>query len=306
MGRRGKNDGPDGFLLIDKPSGWTSFDVVARLRTLLGTRRIGHTGTLDPMASGLMVVLVGRATRLAPFVTDLGKAYLADIQLGTTTNTYDAEGDVMSRASPEDLDVEALHAKVGALLPNFRGDIEQRPPAFSAIKVNGERAYAKARRGEGVVLPPRPVTVHRFDVVAKDGLRLVASVACSKGTYIRSLAHDLGTALGVGAHLAGLRRTAVGHFSVRDARTLESISALEIPERQGLLGTLAEAVAHLPTLLLDARQVVDVRHGKTIQVECAAAEMMRALDEDGHLVALVAISTTGDVVIRRGIPPPTT
>lgn len=217
---------PDGLVVVDKPAGWTSHDVVARVRRLAGTRKVGHAGTLDPMATGVLVLGVERATRLLTYVVGADKEYLATIRLGASTTTDDAEGEVLARA-------DASHLRAADLLPHvaaLTGAIEQVPSAVSAIKVDGKRAYARVRAGEDVQLAARPVTVHRFDVhearpVADGGLDVDVTVVCSSGTYIRALARDLGAALGVGGHLTALRRTRVGPYGLDVARTLEELEA---------------------------------------------------------------------------------
>jgi tRNA pseudouridine55 synthase len=230
-------DGPSGLVVVDKPSGWTSFDVVARMRRVAGTRRVGHAGTLDPMATGVLVVGVGKATKLLGHLALTGKVYRGTIRLGETTNTDDAEGEQLAASDASGLD----DAAVLQALQGFRGEIEQVPPQVSAIKVDGKRSYARARAGETVELAARRVTVSRLDL---EGLRrgavtldLDVEIVCTSGTYIRSIARDLGEALGVGGHLTALRRTAVGPYTLDAARTLE-----QLVERLDML-PLDEAVA---------------------------------------------------------------
>lgn len=212
---------PPFVLPVDKPGGVSSFGVLRRLRPLLGTRKIGHAGTLDPMATGLLVCLVGRgATRLQDQFMGLPKTYTGTIRLGVVTDSYDADGEVT-----EERDASGItDAQLDAARQRFLGDIEQRPPMYSAVKVGGERLYKKARRGEEVERAARPVSVYRFDLTGRRGDEVDFVVECSKGTYVRSLAHDLGGVLGVGAHLAALRRSAVGPFSVDEAWTLEGLA----------------------------------------------------------------------------------
>lgn len=303
MARRKGSEGPDGLLLVDKPSGLTSFDVVARLRRLYQTRRIGHTGTLDPMATGLMVVLIGRATRLAPFITDTDKQYEATVCLGRTTNTYDAEGETV--ATVDDLSGVA-RTHIESALSDFRGQIQQVPPIFSAIKIDGDRAYARARRGEDIVMKARTVTIHTLKCVGFDRPDARFIIRCSKGTYIRSLAHDIGMTLGIGAHLSALRRTAVGRFQVSDALTLAAISDMTVDERQQQLRTLADAVAHLPAVRLDDDTVIVVRHGKRIELTRCDPGLYRALDGVDELVAILEVEDQGRARVRRGFPPPAT
>ena len=219
--------GEPALLLVDKPAGLSSFDVIRRLRPLLGTKKIGHAGTLDPAATGLLICLVERgATRLQDRFMSLPKTYTGTIRLGQTTDSYDADGEVVETNDAEHI----TDADLDAARQQFLGDIEQRPPMYSAVKVEGERLYKKARRGETVERALRPVSVYRFDLEPrrgdesrKDDVDFV--VECSKGTYVRSLAHDLGEKLGVGAHLAALRRTAIGPFGVEEAWTLDALRA---------------------------------------------------------------------------------
>ncbi len=220
----------DGVLLVDKPAEHTSHDVIARLRGILRTRKIGHAGTLDPMATGLLIVLVGKATRVSQFIISLDKEYEGTIELGKTTNSQDADGEVM-----ETRPVPALsEADVKAALQGFLGDQYQTPPMFSAIKIGGVPLYKKARQGEAVEREPRFIRVMSWELTRFGLPRFDFRLRCTKGTYVRTLAHDLGQKLGCGGHLAALRRTAAGSFSVADALTLdqiEAMSALEIKAR---------------------------------------------------------------------------
>jgi tRNA pseudouridine55 synthase len=217
----------DGLIVVDKPGGMTSHDVVARIRRLARTRRVGHGGTLDPMATGVLVIGVGRATRLLTYVIGAGKSYTATVRLGQATVTDDAEGDVIATTPAGTVTDEAIRSAFAALT----GEIDQVPSAVSAIKVNGERAYKRVREGESVELPARRVTVSRLDVLAirrgdpeaPDAVDVDVDVTCSSGTYIRALARDAGLALGVGGHLTALRRTAVGGFTLGEAATLEEL-----------------------------------------------------------------------------------
>jgi tRNA pseudouridine55 synthase len=213
-----------GLVVVDKPGGMTSHDVVARVRRLAGTRKVGHAGTLDPMATGVLVVGVEKATRLLGYLAATDKEYAATIRLGQSTSTDDAEGQITGTAPAGEVAAEALAAAVAGLT----GQIRQVPPVVSAIKVGGQRAYRLTRAGAAPDLPPRPVTVHEFTVTAvrRDGdlLDVDATVCCSSGTYIRALARDLGAALGTGGHLTRLRRTRVGGYRAEDARTLEQLA----------------------------------------------------------------------------------
>jgi len=212
--------GAPGALLVDKPPRLTSFDVVARVRRALREPKVGHAGTLDPMATGLLIILVGReATRVQDRFMGLPKTYSGTLRLGETTASYDADSPVESRVEAGAVTADALAAAAGALT----GSIEQRPPAYSAVKVGGERLYKKARRGETVVVAPRPTSVYAFELLGRRGDDVDFRVECSKGTYVRSLAHDLGQAVGVGAHLVALRRTAIGPFTADEAWELETL-----------------------------------------------------------------------------------
>ncbi|MBB2912276.1 tRNA pseudouridine55 synthase [Streptosporangium becharense] len=247
---------PSGLIIVDKPAGWTSHDVVAKLRGIAGTRRVGHAGTLDPMATGVLVVGVEKATRLLGHLALTEKGYDATIRLGESTNTDDAEGELVASASAAGVCDEDVAKGVAALT----GAIMQIPPQISAIKINGERAYKRARAGEEVELQARPVTVWAFEVtdVRRHGdvVDVDASVRCSSGTYIRSLARDLGTGLGVGGHLTALRRTRVGPYDLSGARTLEQLAA------DCAILPMADAVAAaFPRRDVTAEEADTVAHG---------------------------------------------
>ncbi|MCA9540122.1 MAG: tRNA pseudouridine(55) synthase TruB [Myxococcales bacterium] len=301
MARADRAAGPEprGVLLIDKPSGLTSFGVVARVRRALGIKRVGHTGTLDPLATGLLPICVGAATRLVPFLTDAGKTYRATVRLGVATDTYDADGQIVQRDPLEA--VAAITAdQVEATLAQFRGVIDQRPPAFSAIQVDGERLYARARRGEAVEAPVRTVTVHRLEMLSFASPDLIIEVDCSKGTYIRSLAVDLGAALGLGAHLSALRRLRVGAFDVDDALSLDALTA---DVAKAALVTPAAALAHLPAVQPDEAVVTDVRVGRRPPLPNVPPGLSRLLDATGRLVAIIDARGAEPLEIVRGFPP---
>jgi len=228
----------DGVLLVDKPAEHTSHDVIARLRGILRTRKIGHAGTLDPMATGLLIVLVGKATRVSQFIISLDKEYEGTIELGKTTDSQDADGEVM-----ETRPVPALsEADLRAALQGFLGDQYQTPPMFSAIKIGGVPLYKRARKGEEVEREPRFIRVMSWDLLGFESPRIRFRLQCTKGTYVRTLAHDLGTRLGCGAHLSALRRTATDRFNVSQALTLEQIEKLSLPEVQRILIPVGQAV----------------------------------------------------------------
>jgi tRNA pseudouridine55 synthase len=270
-----------GLVVVDKPGGVTSHDVVARVRRIAGTRKVGHAGTLDPMATGVLLVGVNRATRLLGHLALTEKAYDATIRLGATTTTDDAEGEVVRRTGTGHLTGEDVCAAV----PRFVGDIEQRPSAVSAVKVGGRRAYARVRAGEEVELPPRRVTVHELRVhdVRRDdeALAVELSVRCSSGTYVRALARDLGEALGVGGHLTALRRTAVGPFRLDGSRSLD-----ELADRFELLDMSDVAREAFATYRLDAERAGQVRHGRPLELTLGAPGPVALLDPEGTFLAL--------------------
>ncbi len=276
-GRRSK-DTVDGFAVIDKPAGWTSHDVVARCRKVFGQKRVGHAGTLDPDATGVLLVGLGRATRLLKFVGDLEKAYVGEIVLGVATTTLDASGEVtgtwdMSSATVDD---------VRAAAARFVGDIDQIPPMVSAVQVGGQRLHALARKGVELERAPRPVTVHSFDVFGEPEPGVFAvDVVCSTGTYIRTLAADMGEALGGGAYLRNLRRRAIGSFAVDDAVPLDALTTDAARPAAGLL-------AHLPSITVDAAALDAVAHGRPLP-GFAAAAAVAVLDEAGELVAVYRV-----------------
>jgi len=271
----------DGLVIVDKPGGMTSHDVVARVRRLAGTRKVGHAGTLDPMATGVLVVGVEKATRLLGYLTLTEKEYAATIRLGQTTSTDDAEGEITGTAMAEGITVEAI----GQAVAGLTGDILQVPPAVSAIKVDGQRAYRLTRAGAAPELKARPVTVYEFTVTGtyRDGdmLDVDATVRCSSGTYIRALARDLGAALGTGGHLTRLRRTRVGGYRIEDARTLEQLAG-----RFEVLPLARAAAAAFPSRTLTADEARRLAHGGRLGPS-GADEPTAAYAPDGTLIALV-------------------
>ncbi|MGH3457163.1 tRNA pseudouridine(55) synthase TruB [Aeromicrobium sp.] len=275
-------EGAAGLVIVDKPSGWTSHDVVARIRRIAATRKVGHAGTLDPMATGVLVLGVGRATRLLGHLQLTDKEYLATIRLGQSTVTDDAEGDIIGSASAGHLDDAAIVAEMAPLT----GSIEQVPSAVSAIKVDGKRSYARVRAGEDVDLPARPVTVETFELGEvrrhDDVVDVDVRVVCSSGTYVRALARDLGAALGVGGHLTMLRRTRVGGFGVDSAHTLD-----ELESRFVMTDLDTAARVTFPVRDLDASQAADVRSGRPILgIDLGTADPVAVFDPDGHFLAL--------------------
>ena len=275
-----------GILLVDKPAGLTSHDVVARTRRAFGTRKVGHAGTLDPMATGLLVIGIEGATRLLTYIVGADKTYEATIRLGQTTGTDDADGDIVTSAAADawtHVDDERIAAGIRALT----GSISQVPSSVSAIKVDGRRAYDRVRAGEEVVLAAREVTVSRFQVLARragDGvIDLDVIVDCSSGTYIRSLARDLGADLGVGGHLTALRRTRVGDFDVADAVVIDDLAGAQTL-------TPAQAASRvLPALPVTAEEARDLRHGKRLVDQAVRLDgrLAAAIDHEEVLVGVV-------------------
>jgi tRNA pseudouridine55 synthase len=270
-----------GLVVVDKPAGITSHDVVARVRRVAGTRKVGHAGTLDPMATGVLLVGLNRATRLLGHLTLTEKAYDATIRLGAATTTDDAEGEVLTSTPADRLGEDAV--RQAAL--RFEGDLEQRPSAVSAIKVGGQRAYARVRAGEDVQLPARAVIVHELAVhdvrPVERCLDVDVSLRCSSGTYVRAIARDLGAALGVGGHLTRLRRTAVGPFALAEARPLD-----ELEEAFELQDISEVARRCFPTWQLDAEGARDVGYGRRLGVELGATGPVAVFDPAGMFLAL--------------------
>lgn len=285
-----------GIVVVDKPAGMTSHDVVGRCRRIFATRRVGHAGTLDPMATGVLVIGVDRATKILGLLTAASKSYAATIRLGQTTSTEDAEGEVLQS-------VPAGHvtdAAIADAVDRLRGDIEQVPSAVSAIKVDGRRAYRLVREGQAVELAGRPVRIDRFDVLAvrRDGetVDVDVEVDCSSGTYIRALARDLGAALGVGGHLTALRRTRVGRFGLDQARSLDDLA-----ERPRLSLTLDEACLLLfPRRDLSAEEAGAASNGRSLS-PAGIDGVYAAADADGRVIALLRDegATTKSVVVLR-------
>jgi tRNA pseudouridine55 synthase len=283
-----------GVLVVDKPVGMTSHDVVQVIRNGTGLRRAGHTGTLDPRASGVLVVLVGPAVRLSEFVSASDKRYQAIIRLGSTTDTYDADGKITHSAAS----VNVTEEQFEKVLATFVGEIEQTPPPYSAVKVQGRKAYEMARQGEEVELAPRKITVHHLEVLEWAPPEAVIDVHCSSGTYVRSLANDLGATLGCGAYLVGLRRTKSGRFSLREATPLRKLQeAFHAGDWYQYLIPAAEALAEWPAVELSPDDVENVRHGHRIKAgPDAKPGSVRGVSTQGELVALMELvnGETGD------------
>lgn len=272
-----------GVLVVDKEPGWTSHDVVARVRRITGERRVGHAGTLDPAATGVLVVCVGTATRIVEYLGEMIKSYRATIRFGVETDTWDAEGQVVSTTDPRSLSRAALDA----LLRRFVGEIDQMPPMFSALKRNGTPLYQLARQGKSVERTPRRITIYRLTLLRWASPDLELEVECSKGTYIRALAHDLGQVTGAGAHLAALRRTATGHFTLDQALTLDELAA-DKAWRQALVSP-AEALRHMDSVVLADEAVVELSFGRAIALplDAAPTSLVSAVDRSGDLVAIL-------------------
>ncbi len=285
-----------GLVIVDKPAGMTSHDVVGRCRRIFGTRKVGHAGTLDPMATGVLVVGIERATKILGLLTATDKSYAATIRLGQTTSTEDAEGEITHTVSA----AAVGEAQIATAVTALRGEIDQVPSAVSAIKVDGQRAYKLVREGHAVELAPRRVRIGRFDVVEVrrhgDLLDVDVEVDCSSGTYIRALARDVGAALAVGGHLTALRRTRVGSFGLDQARTLD-----ELAERPSLSYTLDEAcLQSFPRRDLSGDEAEDTRHGRALK-PAGIEGVYAATAPDGQVIALLTDqqSRTKSVVVLR-------
>lgn len=272
------------MLVVDKPAGMTSHDVVNVVRRLAGIRQVGHTGTLDPLATGVLVMLLGPATRLSQFLVGCDKVYRAGLRLGIATTTYDATGEIVGE-NPVSITTDEFEAA----LATFRGEILQTPPMYSAVKVGGKKLYKLARQGKEVQRKPRPVTIHRLKVLSWAPPDVCLEVACSSGTYIRSLAHDLGQVLGCGAHLATLTRMQVGDFCLEQSHSLDTLQSLA--SRQRFVETLLppqRALGAMPIVYLTPQQVQAVQYGQTIQLSIEGTpDMLQAWSPQGDLLSLL-------------------
>jgi tRNA pseudouridine55 synthase len=277
-----------GILVVDKPPGATSFDIVRRVRRASGEKRVGHAGTLDPAATGVLLVLLGQATRITEYLMDMPKTYRGTMRLGVSTTTYDAEGEVVRESDPS----AVTEADLRNALAAYVGEIEQVPPAHSAVKVNGERAYHRARRGETVAIKPRPATIYRIDLLRYEPPAAEIEVECARGTYIRSLAHDIGERLGCGAHLASLVRTRVGPFSLDGAVNEDALSiAFETGTWRDLVQPMDCGLIALPAITAEIEDEKDLRHGQAadlggIEPPPDGTEA-RAYAEDGSLIGII-------------------
>ena len=274
----------DGIFNINKPTGMTSHDVVAIIRKHLKQKRVGHAGTLDPLASGVLPVCVGQATRVAEYLSESGKAYQAGIQFGTATDTYDAEGTIAATASTAGLTLNIIEETI----EQFRGPQMQYPPLYSAIKIEGQPAYKRARAGEAIVLEPRPIVIYALEILAWIPPRLTLAVECSKGTYIRSLAHDLGIQIGCYAYLESLIRTRSGPFTLADSITLEQFSdAVETNTIQDYSFPFDKALEQYPAIKLDTETEERAKHGTTFNYAVANnAGIARVYNSNGAFIAI--------------------
>ncbi len=282
-----------GILVVDKPVGLTSHDVVDIIRRGTNIRRAGHTGTLDPRASGVLVVLIGPAVRLSEFVSASDKRYQAILRLGSATDTYDAEGRFTQQSATP---VNVTEQQFNEVLQRFVGEIEQTPPAYSAVKLHGRKAYEMAREGEQVELAPRKINVYHLEILEWAPPEVVIDVHCSSGTYVRSLANDVGTALGCGAYLVGLRRTKSGRFTLRDATPLRKLQeAFTTGNWYQYLIPAAEALAEWPAVELNPDQVEEVKHGHRAKAAADAKPgLVRGVSMAGELIAIMDLVTVED------------
>lgn len=288
------NENKDGILLLDKPGGITSNAALQRAKRVLGIRKAGHTGALDPMATGLLPLCFGQATKVSAFLLDADKGYRAELALGVETDSGDADGEVTARAVVPELSGEAVES----VLARFRGPIEQVPPMHSALKHRGRRLHELAREGIEVDRPARPVTIHGLDLECRNADRLALRVQCSKGTYIRSLAVDIGRSLGCGAHLVALRRVASGPFRIDDAITLDALEQLGRDEAHRRLLTPDAALPHWPRLDVDEHAARDLRHGRPVHGDFERAEGVR-LYAGGRFLGLGKVTSDGVLRVRR-------
>jgi len=277
------NDAISGVLVVDKPIGMTSHEVVQVIRRGTNIRRAGHTGTLDPRASGVLVILIGPAVRLSEYVAASDKRYQAVIRLGTQTDTYDGEGSVTNTRP-----IEVTQQRFEEELKQFIGEFEQVPPPYSAVKLQGKPAYEMAREGEPVEIQPRIINVFSLDVLEWAPPEVTVDVHCSSGTYVRSLAYDLGEKLGCGAYLSGLRRTKSGRFTLKDAIPLRKlVESFDNGEWHKYVIPAAEALSEWPAITLTNERVEAIRHGHRIPAEGQTDQMVRGITEQGELVALL-------------------
>lgn len=284
----------DGVLLLDKPPGMSSNTALQAARRLFNASKAGHTGTLDPLATGLLPLCFGEATKFASELLHADKAYRATVRLGIATDTADAEGTVISQC-----DIHVSEAELSTVLQRFRGDIEQMPPMYSALKRDGKPLYEYARQGVELERPLRQVTISRLDLLSFDGRDAVVDVACSKGTYIRTLAADIGTALGCGAHLLALRRTRVADLTIEEAVSLDAIEALPASDRDALLAPLDALVANLRQVQLNVGDSARMRHGQAIPWSGRAGERLRMFSDEHAFLGVGTVTEEGMLQAQR-------
>ena len=285
-----------GVVLLDKPLGLSSNQAMQRVKHLYQAEKAGHTGSLDPLATGLLPICLGEATKFANFLLDADKSYLATVKLGITTTSADAEGEVIAQ-KPVDVTLQ----QVESVLHQFIGDIEQTPPIYSALKVDGKPLYAYARAGQEVEIKSRYVSIHQIHLEHFEADELVFTVTCSKGTYIRTLAQDIGAKLGCGAHLKGLRRLTSGTFDLKDASSLEVLSELSLEELDAKLLPIDIKIQHLPKLTLNAEQTDIIQHGQAIKPnqEIIFNEFIRLYDMSGEFIGLAQKQADGKLHPKR-------
>ena len=285
----------DGIIVVDKQGGWTSHDVVAKARRITGQRRIGHTGTLDPMATGVLVLCLGQATRLVEYMTAHDKRYEGEIQLGSATSTDDAEGEALYHQPVPVIEESTLRS----LEQRFNGPLLQRPPNYSAIKVDGKRAYARARAGEEQELAVRPVVIHHLELTALSPRRMRVDVHCGPGTYIRSLARDIGEALGCGGHLASLRRTRAGGFSLAGAVTLDQLAThVESGTLEEILLQPDEGISEFDAAIVQTGRTARLRLGAVLPAAdpgSRAAVVARIYDTSGWFLGMGSVTENGEI-----------
>ena len=285
----------DGVLILDKPTGCSSNQALQQVRRLFRARKAGHCGSLDPLATGVLPLCLGQATRFSGYLLGASKTYRASARLGQTTTTGDAEGEVLDSRP-----VEVTRARVEAVLAQFRGSIEQVPPMYSAIRHEGKRLYQLAREGLQVEREPRRVEIRALELVSLDGERFDFEVCCSKGTYVRTLAEDIGNALGCGAHLSALRRTAVGRLTLRDALDMERLTLADEDGLDSLLQPVSAALGQFAELRLDAESSRDIGHGRRVKLAPdAAAGLYRLVSAEGLFIGLGEVDADAELSAKR-------
>ena len=283
----------NGILLVDKPQDWTSHDVIAKLRGIFGERRIGHSGTLDPLATGLLVVFLGKATKAVEFSEAAEKEYLAHLRLGMETDTQDITGTVLrtSQHIPTCAELETV-------LPQFRGSIQQIPPMYSAIKVNGKKLYDIARKGGEVERQSRPITIHALDLLGEEDGDYLLRIRCSKGTYIRTLCHDIGQMLGCGGVMTSLRRTRVGGYDVCDAHTVAALSEMDRSDAESLLLPLDTVFSDLTAVTLSSKNEAHCRNGRPFSMDLPNGKY-RLYAKDGQFLMVAAVESEQVLALKR-------